>query len=83
MKNEREASRDVGNLKGTYANYFKVGHNAVEFLIDFGQLYHENQRAELYTRIVTSPFYAKELLNVLKSSIDQFEQEYGIIEKED
>jgi hypothetical protein len=66
-------------LEGKYANYFKVGHNAVEFVIDFGQFYFENDQAELYSRIITNPIYAKELLFTLQESINQYEKTFGDI----
>jgi hypothetical protein len=68
-------------LEGKYANYFKVGHNAFEFVLDFGQYYPEIEEAELYTRIITSPRYAKELLNTLQESIERHESSYGSIKK--
>lgn len=34
----RDESPDRGELEGRYANTFKVGHNAFEFLVDFGQV---------------------------------------------
>jgi hypothetical protein len=49
--------RGSKKLEGRYANYFKVGHNAFEFVFDFGQYYPEIDEAELYTRIITSPRY--------------------------
>jgi len=65
--------------EGKYANFFKVGHNAVEFVIDFGQFYSENDQAELYSRIITHPIYAKELLVTLHEAIAQYEQTFGNI----
>ncbi len=74
---------DTGPREAWYANYFKVGHNAVEFLLDFGQLYSESENAWLHTRIITSPIYAKALLELLRASIDRHEQTFGPISKED
>ena len=69
-------------LEGRYANYFKVGYNAFEFLFDFGQYYSGNEEAELYTRIITSPCYAKELLATLQESIERYEKVFGDIQVE-
>ena len=66
-------------MKGKYANYFEVGHNAFEFLLDFGQFYAEEDEAELHTRIVTSPVYAKALAEVLNDAIRQYEASHGQI----
>jgi len=80
MNHECEDSQDRGQLEGRYANYFKVGHNAFEFLLDFGQFYPESEQTQLHTRIITSPIYAKALLEVLRESIDRYEKSYGAIQ---
>ena len=66
-----------------YANSFKVGkiiiyfrENNHYFKFDFGQSYVETGHAELYTRIITSPTYAKELLKILTDSVAQREKKY-------
>jgi hypothetical protein len=76
----RYGSKGPGNgeiLEGRYANYFEIGHNAFEFLLDFGQLYFEAPEASLHTRIVTSPVYAKRLFGVLQRALSQYEASYG------
>ena len=67
--------------EGRYANYFKVGHNAFEFVLDFGQHYQESEEAELCIRIVTSPSCAKDLSGILSDSITQYEKTFGTIDK--
>jgi len=76
---KRLTLREDNKLEGQYANYFKVGHNAYEFVIDFGQYYPENEEAELYTRIITSPAYAKSLLKTLRESIERYEKSFKAI----
>jgi hypothetical protein len=76
---ERQGSAPGAGIEGRYANYFQVGHNAFEFLLDFGQAYSEGKQERFHTRIVTSPPYAKELLKVLAGSIRQYEQTFGLI----
>lgn len=83
MKDEYDRSKDVEQIEGRYANYFEVGHNAFEFLFDFGQFYPKNQRAQIHTRIITNPVYAKALLETLQESIDWYEQAFGTIPKEE
>lgn len=80
MKHEREGSRRYLGLEGRYANYFKIGHNAFEFVLDFGQCYGGSGKAKLHTRIVTSPNYAKALLETLGESIERYEETFGVIE---
>ena len=69
-------------LEGRYSNYFKVGHNAFEFVLDLGQFNAENGGAKLHTRIITSPSYAKALLETLRESIERYEQTFGAIENQ-
>jgi hypothetical protein len=77
---EGRASQGGKKIEGRYANYFKVGHNAFEFILDFGQYYSESEEAELNTRIVTSPAFAKALFETIRESIEQYEKDHGIIE---
>jgi hypothetical protein len=79
MDPDVKASRKKEPLEGKYANYFEVGHNAYEFVMDFGQNYSENEEAELCVRIITSPEYAKIFLNILAESIEQFKAKYEVI----
>jgi hypothetical protein len=69
-------------IEGKYANYFEIGHNAFEFILDFGQKYSDGLEEKIHTRIVTGPSYAKELLRVLEKSIAQYEQSFGLMERE-
>jgi hypothetical protein len=75
------AVKNGKTLEGRYANYLSVGHNAFEFVLDFGQYYSETEDAELYIRIVTAPNYAKEFSKILQRSIRQFEENFGDIQE--
>ena len=79
MSQENDPPSVPKELEGRYANYFKVGHNPFEFLLDFGQLYAESQQAQFHTRIITNPTYAKAFLGLLSESIAQYEQTFGVI----
>lgn len=70
---------DAGKPEGRYTNFFQVGYNAVEFLLDFGQYFDETKDGSIHTRIVTNPRYAKELLNVLQESVERYEKSFGSI----
>lgn len=84
MKHESKDPRSGAKLEGRYANYFKVGHNAFEFLLDFGQFYlGEESHAIFHSRIITSPSYAKRLLEALQNSIEVYEAAYGNILNDD
>lgn len=77
VRNTPRTVRETAPLEGRYANYFEVGHNAFEFLVDFGQLFPETGQAQFHTRIVTSPRYARALLDTLSEAIEQHEQIFG------
>jgi hypothetical protein len=64
--------------KVEYANFFQIGHNGVEVVLDFGYGY-DDEHAALHTRIVTTPRYAKALLDLLRESLERYEQGYGPI----
>ena len=81
MSDEREESKQGTPLVGRYANYFTVGHNAFEFLLDFGQCYAGSEHlGVVHTRIITGPIYAKALLRTLAESLEQYEQVFGVID---
>jgi hypothetical protein len=81
MTEEFHEPEGLGRIEGRYANYFKVGHNAVEFVLDFGQFFPDNDQPYLHTRIVTSPVYARALLQTLRSAVAQYEGQFGPIDE--
>jgi hypothetical protein len=62
-----------------YTNYFEVGHNPYEFLIDFGQFQPEVEGVILHTRIAVGPMHAKLLSQMLQSAVRKHESENGPI----
>jgi len=80
---DAHGEEEEGSLEARYANYFEVGHNAFEFLLDFGQFYPETGRPRLHTRIVTSPTYAKALSDTILESLDRYEHTFGTIPEVD
>lgn len=77
MQHDAKGGRTAVRPEGRYANYFKIGHNAFELIIDCGQCYAGDQEAQLHTRIVTSPAYGKALLKTLGNSLEVYEKAYG------
>jgi hypothetical protein len=69
--------QDSESIEGKYANYFQIGHNAIEFIVDFGQLYSDDTDPLLHTRIITSPSYAINLLKLLTEALAEHEVHYG------
>ena len=70
-------------MKGHYANYFEIGHNVFEFVLDFGQFYPDSQPPVMHSRVIVGPAYAKRLLEVLLKAVDSYEQRFGQIADED
>ncbi|MEO9779049.1 MAG: DUF3467 domain-containing protein [Sedimentitalea sp.] len=62
-----------------YANYFEVGHNAYEFLLDFGQVDPQRGKAVINRRFALGPTHAKLLMRLMTRSVAEFEQEFGPI----
>jgi hypothetical protein len=54
-------------MEGHYANYFKVGFNDEEVVIDFGQ-HHGGEEALMHTRIVICRAYLPVLRNMLAAT---------------
>lgn len=77
MCDKHNKCRKSNPLEGKYVNYFEVGHNAFEFVLDFGQSYAGSQEPQMHTRIVTSPAYAKVFLETLRESIEQYERSFN------
>ena len=68
--------------EGRYANSFQVGHNAFEFLLDFGQVSPESEEVRFHSRIIIGPVFAKVLAKLLQDSLERYEQTFGPIPKE-
>lgn len=75
----KDTAGDRPAPEARYANYCEVGHNAFEFVLDFGQAY-DDERVSCHSRMVMSPAYAKSLSETLADAIDAYEREYGPIE---
>jgi len=75
---KRGITAEEGPL-ASYSNFFEIGHNAYEFLIDFGQFQPESANVLLHTRIIFGPIHAKVLEGMLHESVQRYEAENGEI----
>ncbi|MBK9949730.1 MAG: DUF3467 domain-containing protein [Nitrospira sp.] len=66
MDSESSESQDNEGAVARYANYFEIGHNAAEFILDFGQAYSSSEERHMHMRIVTSPVCAIAFLRLLE-----------------
>ena len=70
----RGAAPESKRRKGKYANYFEVGHNAFEFVADFGQ--YEGDEVTWHTRVIMNPSAARALCDLLAQSLEHYERRY-------
>jgi Protein of unknown function (DUF3467) len=79
---DRTQSHEVA--AALYVNYFEMGQNPFEFLIDFGQYHPSAADGEgataIHSRIAMAPPYAKMLSELLAHSIRTHEAEHGPID---
>jgi hypothetical protein len=68
--------------EGRYANYFQIGFNTQEFVIDFGQQYLPDAE-RIHTRIVTSPSSAQTLVELLAQTLQRYGELYKTRESHD
>jgi hypothetical protein len=67
-----------GPVRELYANLFRVGFNAAEFLLDIGRHFEDSE--ERYSqRIIMGPVHASELSRLLDESVRQYEEKFGPI----
>jgi hypothetical protein len=62
-----------------YINYFQVGQNAGEFLLDLGHYHPDLGRVQWHSRVVTGPIYAKLLSGALRDAVARHEKAHGPI----
>ena len=55
-----------------YANYFQVGYNAFEFLLEFGQ-----REGRIHTSIYVSPQHARMLSDLLAGALKEYAEGQG------
>lgn len=76
-------SRPQGGGAALYVNYFEIGHNPFEFLIELGQFRpggkDEAGSVVIHTRIATTPSYAKMLSTLLNRAVVEHEAAHGEI----
>lgn len=56
-----------------YANFFQVGYNAFEFLLEFGQ-----HQGRIHTSIYVSPQHARMLSDLLLGALKAYSEGHGM-----
>ena len=78
MKLEIRINDDIAS--GQYINMAVVNHTDSEFVIDCIYVQPQVAKAQVQSRLITSPRHAKRLLLALQNNIEQYEKEYGTID---
>ena len=73
-----ECDREGNEVRELYANYFQIGYNSAEFLLDFGRHF-ENSEQRIHQRIIMTPLHARILSRLLADSISRYENKFGPI----
>lgn len=61
------------NELAIYANFFRVGHNVSEFVLECCQLYEDGEQVQVASRLVITPATARELHFLLQESLSQYD----------
>lgn len=79
MKGDVRKRQPAAKMDAQYANYFHVGQNAFEFMLEFGQHYGNERATQMRTRIVIAPAYAEALCELLQRALAEHKRNFGMI----
>lgn len=75
-------SMDDPVATGVYVNFANIIHNPAEFVLDFGRVVPGRGDVRILSRVITTPFHAKQLLNALAQNVALYEKSFGAIRTE-
>lgn len=64
---------------GQYTNFVSIAHNYTEVLFDFGRTLPGRKDIPIVSRLIMTPFHAKQLIKALSHNIRLYEQKFGPI----
>jgi hypothetical protein len=70
---------DEATAEGQYVNFANILHNPTEFVIDFGRIVPGRPDVKILSRVLTTPFHAKQLARAIAQNIEIYERTYGEI----
>jgi len=70
---------DESTAEGHYANFANILHNPTEFVFDFGRVVPGRADVKVVSRVLTTPYHAKQLLRALQQNVELYERQYGPI----
>ena len=74
-----QVSIDDATAEGQYVNFANILHNPTEFVLDFGRMVPGRADAKVMSRVLMTPYHAKQLLRALQQNIELYERSYGPI----
>lgn len=70
---------DAAVSMGEYSNFVSIAHNYNEVLFDFGRSLPGRTDIPIVSRLIMTPFHAKQLLRALQHNVGMYEEKYGTI----
>ncbi|MGE5276215.1 MAG: DUF3467 domain-containing protein [Acidobacteriota bacterium] len=70
---------DEATAEGHYVNFANILHNPTEFVIDFGRVVPGRADVKVMSRILTTPYHAKQIAQALTQNIQLYERNFGEI----
>jgi len=70
---------DEATAEGQYVNFANILHNPTEFVIDFGRVVPGRPDVKVMSRILTTPYHAKQIAQALLQNIQVYERSFGEI----
>jgi len=70
---------DEATADGQYVNFANILHNPTEFVLDFGRIVPGRADVKILSRVLTTPFHAKQLARAIAQNIEIYERTYGEI----
>ncbi len=88
MAEEQEVRVDVVNGDEFFADEVSVSHSPIRFVIDFKSMTprmdlpdHPPRMVIKHNLVLLDPYFAKDVLNVLKDNIEKYEKKFGEVRK--
>ncbi len=66
---------------GQYSNFVTIAHNYSEVLLDFGRTLPGREDIPVVSRVIMTPFQAKQLLRALTHNLQMYERTFGPIQE--
>ncbi|HAM34934.1 MAG TPA: DUF3467 domain-containing protein [Elusimicrobia bacterium] len=78
-KNSLQIDIEESASRGVYANLAMITHSDTEFMLDFIFIQPQAAKAQVLSRVISSPAHAKRLLWALKDNVAKYEARFGVI----